>query len=110
MSCSNRARFRSRRLADRFLALLANVKQVLTIILAVLIFNLSLNPTNLFGITLTLGGGACEPESALSWTLLTLRSITGYARVELVEKSRLASLNANVLPTRPPDAEKVALA
>lgn len=35
----------------------ANVKQVLTIILAVVIFNLSLSRTNLFGITLTLGGG-----------------------------------------------------
>lgn len=36
----------------------ANVKQVLTIVLAVMIFNLSINMTNLFGITLTLFGGA----------------------------------------------------
>lgn len=36
----------------------ANVKQVLTIVLAVIIFDLSINRTNLFGITLTLFGGA----------------------------------------------------
>lgn len=36
----------------------ANVKQVLTIVLAVMIFHLSINLTNLFGITLTLIGGA----------------------------------------------------
>lgn len=36
----------------------ANVKQVLTIVLAVLIFHLHINLTNLFGITLTLAGGA----------------------------------------------------
>jgi uncharacterized membrane protein len=35
------------------------VKQVLTIVLAVVIFNFRLNPTNLLGITLTLAGGAC---------------------------------------------------
>ncbi|KAK4046778.1 hypothetical protein OIO90_006444 [Microbotryomycetes sp. JL221] len=58
----------------------ANVKQVLTIVLAVLIFNVQLNPMNLFGISLTLIGGA--------W----------YAKVELQEKqSRSAALNsANV--------------
>ncbi|ORY92767.1 triose-phosphate transporter family-domain-containing protein [Leucosporidium creatinivorum] len=69
----------------------ANVKQVLTIILAVLIFNLSLNPTNLFGITLTLAGGA--------W----------YARVELLEKSRASALNnaPTLLPSRPLDQEKL---
>lgn len=55
----------------------ANVKQVLTIILAVLIFNLSLNPTNVFGITLTLIGGA--------W----------YAKVELSEKKSSSLLNSN---------------
>ncbi|KAL8292558.1 hypothetical protein RQP46_001170 [Phenoliferia psychrophenolica] len=48
----------------------ANVKQVLTIVLAVLIFHIQLNATNMFGITLTLSGGA--------W----------YAKVELGEKSR----------------------
>lgn len=36
----------------------ANVKQVLTIVLAVMIFHLPINLTNLFGITLTLIGGA----------------------------------------------------
>lgn len=36
----------------------ANVKQVLTIVLAVMIFHLSINLTNFFGITLTLLGGA----------------------------------------------------
>lgn len=36
----------------------ANVKQVLTIVLAVMIFHLHINVTNLFGITLTLLGGA----------------------------------------------------
>ncbi|KAM0787750.1 hypothetical protein ACM66B_003807 [Microbotryomycetes sp. NB124-2] len=63
----------------------ANVKQVLTIVLAVVIFNVQLNPMNLFGITLTLLGGA--------W----------YAKVELQEKqSRSAALNsANVaVPAR----------
>jgi len=55
----------------------ANVKQVLTIILAVAIFNISVNPTNLFGISLTLFGGA--------W----------YARVELNEKR--AKLQGNAL-------------
>lgn len=36
----------------------ANVKQVLTIVLAVIIFHLRITPMNLFGITLTLLGGA----------------------------------------------------
>lgn len=45
--------------ADGFRVCAANVKQVLVIVLAVLIFNVSLNPTNLFGISLTLIGGAC---------------------------------------------------
>ncbi|GAA5861571.1 hypothetical protein JCM3774_002630 [Rhodotorula dairenensis] len=54
----------------------ANVKQVLTIVLAVVIFNFRLNPTNLLGITLTLAGGA--------W----------YARVELQEKSARAAAAA----------------
>ncbi|GAA6010769.1 hypothetical protein JCM11491_002937 [Sporobolomyces phaffii] len=52
----------------------ANVKQVLSIVLAVLIFNLALNPTNLLGIVLTLFGGA--------W----------YAKVELQEKQARAQL------------------
>ncbi|GAA5928322.1 uncharacterized protein JCM15063_003850 [Sporobolomyces koalae] len=55
----------------------ANVKQVLSIVLAVLIFNLALNPTNLLGIVLTLFGGA--------W----------YAKVELQEKQARAQLAAN---------------
>ncbi|KAK7053052.1 hypothetical protein VNI00_004373 [Paramarasmius palmivorus] len=48
----------------------ANVKQVLTILLAVLIFNLTISTTNVLGILLTLLGGA--------W----------YARVEYTEKKR----------------------
>ncbi|KAK4046984.1 hypothetical protein OIV83_005670 [Microbotryomycetes sp. JL201] len=66
----------------------ANVKQVLTIVLAVVIFNVQLNPMNLFGITLTLLGGA--------W----------YAKVELQEKqSRSAALNsANI--TRPTELKQ----
>lgn len=50
----------------------ANVKQVLTTVLAVVVFHTVINPVNLFGITLTLIGGA--------W----------YAYIELVEKSRKA--------------------
>ncbi|GAA5876629.1 hypothetical protein JCM8547_002425 [Rhodosporidiobolus lusitaniae] len=49
---------------------------VLTIVLAVIIFNVSLNPTNVLGITLTLAGGA--------W----------YARVELQEKTARAAAAA----------------
>jgi hypothetical protein len=66
--------------------LTANVKQVLTIVLAVLIFNVSLNPTNVLGITLTLAGGA--------W----------YARVEFSEKKARAAAAASA-PR--PDAEKL---
>lgn len=36
----------------------ANVKQVLTIVCAVLMFNLTITPTNALGIVLTLVGGA----------------------------------------------------
>lgn len=36
----------------------ANIKQVMTIVLAILFFNLDVNPTNAFGIFLTLVGGA----------------------------------------------------
>lgn len=50
---------------------------MLTIVLAVLIFHINLNATNMFGITLTLGGGA--------W----------YAKVELTEKSRQSSSLSN---------------
>ncbi|TNY19377.1 triose-phosphate transporter family-domain-containing protein [Rhodotorula diobovata] len=56
---------------------LPNVKQVLTIVLAVIIFNVVLNPTNLLGITLTLCGGA--------W----------YAKVELQEKTARAAAAAS---------------
>ncbi|KAI8086024.1 triose-phosphate transporter family-domain-containing protein [Halteromyces radiatus] len=55
-----------------------NVKQVLSIILAVIIFNLNINMTNAFGIALTLFGGA--------W----------YGNVEMSEK---AKANATILPT-----------
>ncbi|KAL7409467.1 triose-phosphate transporter family-domain-containing protein [Mrakia frigida] len=50
----------------------ANVKQVLTIVLAVIIFDLSINPTNMLGIVLTLAGGA------------------GYAYIEFQEKQKKA--------------------
>lgn len=67
----------------------ANVKQVLTIVLAVVIFNFRLNPTNLLGITLTLAGGA--------W----------YARVELQEKSAraAAAAKAPLTPAVPSDVK-----
>ncbi|BGO99483.1 ribonuclease III [Rhodotorula toruloides] len=69
----------------------ANVKQVLVIVLAVLIFNVSLNPTNLFGISLTLIGGA--------W----------YAKVELNEKNARAAAAAaqNNLSPMPASNEKL---
>jgi hypothetical protein len=54
--------------------LIANVKQVLTVLLAVSIFNLTITPTNTIGIVLTLGGGA--------W----------YTAVEYKDKMRRASL------------------
>jgi hypothetical protein len=54
--------------------LIANVKQVLTVLLAVSIFNLTITPTNTIGIALTLGGGA--------W----------YTAVEYKDKMRRASL------------------
>ncbi|GAA6027386.1 hypothetical protein JCM8097_007817 [Rhodosporidiobolus ruineniae] len=66
----------------------ANVKQVLTIVLAVLIFNVALNPTNLLGISLTLAGGA--------W----------YAKVELQEKTARAAAAANA-PRPAPEGEKL---
>ncbi|BGP15878.1 hypothetical protein JCM10213v2_003868 [Rhodosporidiobolus nylandii] len=66
----------------------ANVKQVLTIVLAVLIFNVALNPTNLLGISLTLAGGA--------W----------YAKVELNEKMARAAAAASA-PRSAPDGEKL---
>ncbi|GAA5915666.1 uncharacterized protein JCM6883_000710 [Sporobolomyces salmoneus] len=62
----------------------ANVKQVLSIVLAVLIFNLVLNPTNLLGIVLTLFGGA--------W----------YAKVELQEKQARAQLATSTTPNLAP--------
>lgn len=68
----------------------ANVKQVLTIVLAVIIFNFQLNPTNLLGITLTLAGGA--------W----------YARVELQEKTARAAAAAKS-PAPPPVAVETKL-
>lgn len=46
----------------------ANIKQVLTILCAVALFNLTVTPTNALGIVLTLAGGAV------------------YAAVELKEK------------------------
>ncbi|KAF9260700.1 TPT-domain-containing protein [Marasmius fiardii PR-910] len=58
----------NRRCGALSMAVAANVKQVLTILLAVLIFNLTITQMNMMGIILTLAGGA--------W----------YARVEYVEK------------------------
>jgi len=58
----------------------ANVKQVLTIILAVIIFHLEITPMNLFGISLTLFGGAA------------------YAKVELDAKT---AREANKVQTSP---------
>ncbi|CAG8761237.1 42031_t:CDS:2 [Gigaspora margarita] len=58
-----------------------NVKQVLSIILAVMIFNLTITPTNGLGIFLTLVGGA--------W----------YAKIELSERNRAA---VRVLTEKPP--------
>jgi len=52
----------------------ANVKQVLTMLIAVVIFNLVITPTNMIGILLTIGGGA--------W----------YATVEYSEKKHKASI------------------
>lgn len=54
----------------------ANIKQVLTIILAVSIFNLKVSTTNSLGILLTLGGGA--------W----------YAAVEYSEKAETRKVGA----------------
>ncbi|GAA5919898.1 hypothetical protein JCM6882_004741 [Rhodosporidiobolus microsporus] len=67
----------------------ANVKQVLTIVLAVLIFNVALNPTNVLGISLTLAGGA--------W----------YASVELQEKTARAAAAAASAPRPAPEGEKL---
>lgn len=60
----------------------ANIKQVLTILLAVIIFNVQVSPTNVIGIFLTLAGGM--------W----------YAAIEYEEKerkNRSRLLNAAVL-------------
>ncbi|GJJ16134.1 hypothetical protein Clacol_010414 [Clathrus columnatus] len=59
----------------------ANVKQVLTILLAVSIFNLTITPTNALGIALTLFGGA--------W----------YAVVEYYEKRRQSRLRSLTSPS-----------
>ncbi|GAA5843585.1 hypothetical protein JCM11251_007123 [Rhodosporidiobolus azoricus] len=67
----------------------ANVKQVLTIVLAVLIFNVALNPTNVVGISLTLAGGA--------W----------YASVELAEKTARAAAAAQSASRPAPEGEKL---
>ncbi|EGG12339.1 uncharacterized protein MELLADRAFT_41728 [Melampsora larici-populina 98AG31] len=68
----------------------ANVKQVLTIVLAIFIFNLVITPTNLFGITLTLIGGAY------------------YAKVELDRKKSSELVNQNGIMRRNDD-EKIGL-
>jgi len=55
-----------------------NVKQVLTIVLAVAIFDVALNPTNVLGISLTLAGGACASLPLLP--LLSLLSLLTRSR------------------------------
>jgi len=58
----------NRRVGPLAMSVAANVKQVLTVLLAVVIFDLTITPTNALGILLTLAGGAL------------------YAAVELQEK------------------------
>lgn len=58
------------------LVLVANVKQVLTMLLAVFIFDLIITPMNMLGIVLTLMGGA--------W----------YAAVEYADKKKRGALSA----------------
>lgn len=67
----------------------ANVKQVMTVVLAIMFFNLDVNVTNAFGIALTLVGGA--------W----------YAKVEL-DRKQLLLQNARVSPSAlpPPVTQK----
>ncbi|KAJ7507185.1 hypothetical protein B0H11DRAFT_1970631 [Mycena galericulata] len=62
----------NRRVGALGMTVAANVKQVLTIVCAVVIFNLTITPLNALGILLTLVGGA--------W----------YASIELAEKQRTA--------------------
>ncbi|KAK9897084.1 TPT-domain-containing protein [Cystobasidium minutum MCA 4210] len=69
----------------------ANVKQVLTIVLAVMIFHLKINLTNFFGITLTLLGGAL------------------YAKVELDQKNARALANSPANGNAPNPAGPVGL-
>ncbi|KAK9476533.1 triose-phosphate transporter family-domain-containing protein [Lipomyces japonicus] len=57
----------------------ANVKQILTIVLAILFFHLDVTPLNAFGIVLTLAGGA--------W----------YAKVELESKQRNSAVSAQAI-------------
>ena len=59
----------------------ANVKQVLTIVLAVIIFNLHITPMNLFGITLTLSGGAAYAK--VEYDAKKTREAAGQAAPEL---------------------------
>lgn len=84
----------------------------MTIVLAVIIFNFQLNPTNLLGITLTLAGGACESaaHSPLRFgpRLTPLSVCSGYARVELQEKTARAAAAAKS-PAPPPVAVETKL-
>ena len=67
----------------------ANVKQVLTIILAVLIFHLHVNPTNLFGITMTLLGGGLYAKVELDQQKANAaQKVTTSPLVGVVEEKR----------------------
>ncbi|KAI9318500.1 triose-phosphate transporter family-domain-containing protein [Dichotomocladium elegans] len=66
-----------------------NVKQVLSIVLAVVIFKLTINATNAFGIILTLIGGA--------W----------YGKVELSEKTNRANKPVLPLSVQSPDLQEL---
>lgn len=55
--CLRMSVFLQRSLGSSTLSIAANIKQVLTILLAVMIFNLQISLTNVIGICLTLAGG-----------------------------------------------------
>jgi hypothetical protein len=65
---------------------LANIKQVLTILLAVSIFNVHITPMNSIGILLTLGGGACY--AAVEYTEKTGKKRMTLGKALDIEKYR----------------------
>lgn len=77
-----------------------NVKQVLSIVLAIFIFNLRINPTNAFGILLTLFGGAYyalvdakEKRKPLLPTFEKQKPITEEAMLDLIISENSSSSN-----------------